>query len=119
MIAHIDTTDDPSRRATLDRRLHDIGWGLLLMLTSAVSFLPGRIPEGTWLIGVAAILLGLNVVRYASHIRVSGFSLALGLFALAAGLGRSFGVDLPLLAICLMVIGASLVFKPWITTPAH
>ena len=66
--------------ALLDRRLHDIGWGLLLMLTGMIWLVPAeRVPEGAWLLGVAAILLGVNVVRYLKHITVSGFSLVLGL----------------------------------------
>jgi hypothetical protein len=63
----------------LDRRLHDIGWGLLLMLTGMIWLVPAeRVPEGAWLLGVAAILLGVNVVSYVKHITVSGFSLGSG-----------------------------------------
>lgn len=103
-----------------DRRLHDIGWGLLLVLTGAVFLVPAtRVPEGAWLLGVAAILLGLNAVRFARHIAVSGLSTTLGLLALAAGAGRVAGVELPLLAICLVVIGLTLVFKPLVARPAH
>lgn len=100
----------------LDRRLHDIGWGLLLMLTGMIWLVPAeRVPEGAWLIGVAAILLGVNVVRYLKHITVSGFSLVLGLAAFLAALSRIWRSDLPVLAICLLVIGASLVAKPLLT----
>ena len=103
----------------LDRRLHDIGWGLLLMLTGMIWLVPAdRVPEGAWLLGVAAILLGVNVVRYLTHITVSGFSLALGLAALVAALSRIWRTDLPLLAICFLVIGASLVTKPFLTKTA-
>ena len=111
---------DLSPEATLDRRLHDAGWGLLLALTGLMWLIPSsRVPEGAWLIGVATILLSINAVRAARHIQVSGFSLVLGLLALAAGIGRSLGVNLPLLAICLLVIGASLVVKPWLGAPQH
>jgi hypothetical protein len=111
---------DLSPEATLDRRLHDAGWALLLVLTGLMWLVPSnRVPEGAWLIGVAAILLTINVVRAARHIRISGFSLVLGLLALAAGVGRSMGVNLPLLAICLLVIGASLVVRPWMGAPQH
>lgn len=100
----------------LDRRLSDIGWGLLFMLTGLVWMVPsGKVPEGAWLFGVAAILIGINVVRYAKHLAVSSFSLALGFLALFAALGQTWRVDLPLLAICLFVIGASLVMKPLLT----
>ena len=102
--------------ALLDRRLHDIGWGLLLMLTGMIWLVPAeRVPEGAWLLGVAAILLGVNVVRHLKHIRVSGFSLVLGLAALLAAFSRIWRTDLPVLAICLLLIGASLVAKPLLT----
>lgn len=99
--------------AQLDRRLSDIGWGLLFMLTGVIWMVPTeQVPQGTWLFGVAAILIGVNVVRYLKHIGISVFSLVLGFLALAAALGELWRVDLPLLAICLFVIGASLVAKP-------
>ena len=100
----------------LDRRLHDIGWGLLLMLTGLIWLVPAeRVPEGAWLLGVAAILLGVNVVRYLTHITVSGFSIVLGVAALLAAFSRIWRTDLPVLAICLLVIGASLVARPLLT----
>ncbi len=102
--------------ALLDRRLHDIGWGLLLMLTGMIWLVPAeRVPEGAWLLGVAAILLGVNVVRYVKHITVSGLSLVLWLAALLAAFSRIWRTDLPVLAICLLLIGASLVAKPLLT----
>jgi hypothetical protein len=100
----------------LDRRLHDIGWGLLLLLTGVIWLVPGEhVPEGAWLLGVAAILLGVNVVRYVKHITVSGLSLVVGLAALLAAFSRIWRTDLPVLAICLLVIGASLVARPLLT----
>jgi hypothetical protein len=102
--------------AQRDRRLNDIGWGLLFMLTGVIWMVPAeQVPQGAWLFGVAAILIGINVVRYLKHIGISGFSLVLGLLALIAGLAQMWRVDLPLLAICLFTIGASLVAKPLLT----
>lgn len=111
------STDPASvRKAQLDRRLHDIAWGLLLLITGIVWLVPrGRVPESTWLLGVAAVLLGVNVVRALQRIRLNGFSLVLGIAALVAALTRLWRPDLPLLGICLLVIGASLVLKPFFT----
>ena len=100
----------------LDRRLHDIGWGLLLLLTGVIWLLPPEdVPAGTWLFGVAAVLIGVNIVRYVKHIAVSGFSLALGGAALVAAVSQMWRSDPPLVAIFLIVIGASLVVKPMLT----
>ena len=108
--------ETPSEDARLDRRLSDVGWGLLFVLTGLLWMAPAHeVPEGTWLFGVAAILIGVNVVRHVKHIAMSGFSLVLGLVALLAAVGQIWRVDLPLLAICLVVIGVSLVVKPLLT----
>jgi hypothetical protein len=104
---------DTQRAAdVLDRRLHDIGWGLLFILTGLILMTPAdRIASGTWPFGVAAILIGLNIVRYVAHVAVNGFTLVLGLFALAAGVSQRWGVDVPLLALCSVIVGLSLVAR--------
>jgi hypothetical protein len=77
-----------------------------------------HVPEGAWLFGVAAVLIGLNAVRYLKHIAMSGFTLVLGFLTLLAALGQLWRVDLPLVAICLVVIGTSLILKPLLTRAA-
>lgn len=105
--------------ALLDRRLNDVGWGLLLMLTGAIWLLPAAaVPSGTWLFGVAVILLGVNVARYVKHIAVSGFSVTVGIAAFVAAVSQMWRTDPPLVAIFLLVIGASLVAKPFLTRAA-
>ena len=109
----------PIDAALWDRRLHDIGWGLLLMLTGGVWLMPPEtVPAGTWLFGVAVILLGVNAVRYIKHIEVSTFSVVLGLAALVAAASQMWRTDPPLVAIFLIVIGASLVAKPLLSRTA-
>jgi hypothetical protein len=109
----------PSGHAQLDHDLNDIGWGLLFVLTGVIWMAPAhQIPDGTWLFGVAAILVGVNVVRYLKHIPISVFSLVLGCVALLAAVGQFWRIDLPLLAICLVVIGVSLIAKPLLTHAA-
>ena len=108
--------DSEGRRARLDRRLHDSAWGLLLILTGVVWLVPGEtVPPGTWLLGVAAILFGVNAVRHLAHIGVNVFSLVLGAMALIAAVGQVWRADLPLFAIFLIVIGLSLVAGPFLT----
>lgn len=103
----------PNARTRLDSLLDDIAWGLVLILTGAIWLIPEeRVPEGVWLLGVAAIILGANLVRYSGHVRVSGFALALGVVALLAGLARLWRHDLPLIAMLFILMGVSLVLKP-------
>ena len=52
----------------LDSRFNDMGWGLLLFWPGVVWLLPaGTVPPGTGLLGVATVLLGVTVARYASQ----------------------------------------------------
>jgi hypothetical protein len=119
MRTEVDEASRSNREAQLDHRLNDVGWGLLLMLTGVIWLVPpDQVPSGTWVLGVAAILLGVNVARYIKHIAVSGFSIVLGAAALVAAVSQMWRTDLPLLAICLLVIGASLVAKPLLTKAA-
>lgn len=116
----MDTNPQPGiHNQQQDRRLNDIGWGLLLMLTGAIWLLPAAaVPPGTWLFGVAVILLGTNVARYRKHLSVSGFSVAVGVAAFVAAVSQLWRTDPPLVAIFLIVIGTSLVAKPLFTRTA-
>ena len=97
----------------LDRRLNDVGWGLLLMFTGAIWLLPpAAVPAGTWLFGVAVILIGVNVARYIKHIAVSGFAVAVGVGAFVAAVSQLWRTDPPLAAIFLLVIGTGLIARP-------
>ena len=97
----------------LDRRLNDIGWGLLLMLTGAIWLLPPTaVSPGTWLFGVAVILAGVNVARYRKRLAISGFSVAVAIAAFLAAVSQLWRTDPPLVAIFLLVIGISLVARP-------
>ena len=112
-------TEQGAQHTQLDRRLNDIGWGLLLMLTGVVWLLPpGTVPGGTWFFGVAAILIGVNVARYAKHIALSAFSLTLGVAAFVAAISQIWRQDPPLVAIFLLAIGASLIARPLVTRTA-
>lgn len=111
--------DSGGHDARLDRRLNDVGWGCLLMLTGALWLLPASaVPPGTWLFGVAAILTGVNVVRYVEHVAVNGFTMTVGVAALVAAVSQQWRTDPPLVAIFLVVIGASLVAKPFLARTA-
>jgi hypothetical protein len=107
---------EDSRRHALARQLDRIGWGLFLIMTGAIWLVPEhRVPPGTWLIGTGVLLLAINGMRHLKGLGVSGFTTFLGAVALAAGLGDALGIRLPILAICFIVIGASIILRPLVT----
>lgn len=105
--------EDKTRKAALNRRLEDYGWGVLLITIGTIWLLPeGLVPKGSWLIAAGLILLGLNAIRCFNAIAMNSFSLVVGTLALLAGLGEYFGLKMPLFAIALIVIGACILLKP-------
>jgi hypothetical protein len=108
---HVATTPDVQRAAS--KRLDDVAWALFLILIGAIWLLPaGTVPEGSWLVGAGLILLGINAVRSVRGIKMSGLAIALGVLALVAGLGHLAGVQVPVLAILFILIGASIILRP-------
>ncbi len=97
------------------RRLDEIGWGIFLIMIGTIALVPS-VPQGTWLIGTGVLLLLLNAIRYRTQVGWSGFSTALGVLALMAGLSELIGIKLPLFAICLVVLGAAMVLKHLVST---
>ena len=99
------------------KRLDQIGWGIFLVMIGGIWLVPG-VPQGTWLIGTGILLLVLNAIRSRLGIQWRGVSVALGVLALAAGLGDFTGINLPLFPICLVIIGATLILKPLVSQRA-
>ncbi|NTU85072.1 MAG: hypothetical protein HGA45_37880 [Chloroflexales bacterium] len=102
-------------KEALNRRLEAVGWGLFLIIIGILWLAPqGVVPEGTWLIAAGLILLGVNLARYLNAIRLSGTSLLLGLLAIVFGIGEFFGLELPFVAILLIIFGAGMILRPWL-----
>ncbi len=99
---------DTDKRA-LDRQLEGISWALFLIMIGGLWLIP-NVQGGVWLIGTGLILLGLNIARYLSGIRIRTFSSMLGALALLLGVMEVLGLGLPVLPILLIVIGASILF---------
>jgi hypothetical protein len=85
---------------------------VFLILTGALWLVPeSQVPPGTWFLGIGLLLLGLNAVRAMSNVPVSGFSAILGVLALAAGISAFLGVELPIVAIGLILLGLGLLAR--------
>ncbi len=101
---------DDSRE--LNRRYELAAWGALFILFGAIDLVPG-IPAGTGWLGIAIILLGLNMVRYLSKIPTNMISITLGIIALALGASRLLHLrgTLPFFETLLIVIGIILLVR--------
>lgn len=111
-------TPQEAEKAELNKRLESVGWGLFLIMIGGIALAPqSLVPQGVWAIGVGIIMLGLNAARYYYKIKMSGFTIVLGTLALLTGIGELAGVDLPVFAILLILIGASIIIKPMIEKP--
>jgi hypothetical protein len=109
------SVDEDTRKVALNKHLEDIGWGVLLITIGTIWLVPEKlIPQGSWLIAAGLIMLGINAIRYFNGIKMSGFSLVVGILALFAGVGAFFSLNLPLFAIALIVIGACMLLKPFL-----
>jgi hypothetical protein len=105
-------TSEDARKRNLNNRLDDIGWGLLLIVTGGTWLVPDeRIPDGSWLIGVGLIMLGLNAIRFFNGMKIGRFSTVLGILALCAGLWSVFAVRLPLFPLLFILMGASIIVR--------
>jgi len=103
-----------------EKRLDEIAWGSFLAVMGGLLLVPEQtLPRGLWLIAIGVILVGVNVARYLSHLKINWFIAVLGLFALAAGVTALFGVQMPLFAILLIVLGGGILFRPLFHRPAH
>ncbi|HSA95886.1 MAG TPA: hypothetical protein VLJ16_07540 [Acidobacteriota bacterium] len=101
---------DPSGDRRRAKRLDEIALALVLIMTGGLWLAPkAMFPEGTWLVGVGLVVLGLNAVRRISGLKASGFGLVVGLIALAAGIGRIIGQELPLIPVLLIILGVGMV----------
>ena len=105
---------DPEK-AALNKRMEAVAWGLFLIMLGG-SLLVGRetVPKGWWTIGVGVIMLGLNLARYLTGIKMSGFTVVLGILAVIGGILELTGMKQIEGAILLVILGAYLLLKPYI-----
>ncbi len=96
----------------LNRRYELVAWGALFILFGAIDLVPG-VPAGTEWLGIAIILLGLNMMRYISKIPTNIISITLGMIALVLGTSRLLHLrgTLPFFETLLIVIGVVLLVR--------
>ena len=104
---------DPEKTA-LNKRLETIAWGSFLIMLGGFLFIPEEIIKGGWWsIGIGLLFLGLNWAQNFTGLRMSGFTVVLGILSVFGGvldLVGFDGVDMPILVI---ILGAYLILKPY------
>ena len=95
-----------------NKTLDSIAWGLFIILIG-VGWYVGATYEmetGAYIaFGVGLILIGLNLVRSQMGVKVSKFSLFVGLVALAIGFAGILGYTLDLFLTVIILIGLFIV----------
>ena len=93
---------------TSARTLTTVAWGLFFILVGG-AWLYGetyRVDMGTIIaIGVGLVLVGLNLARSSIGVKMSKFSLGIGVLALLIGLARYYGMKLDILPLIIILIG--------------
>lgn len=100
---------ETNRTSALD--LGAVAWGAFFILWGITELFPS-LPEGTFVAGIGAILLGVNLVRLSQGRPVDRFTATLGALALLlgalllAGAILSLPFELPVFAVMLIALGA-------------
>lgn len=100
----------------MNRQIETAAWGLLFVWWGFTELFT-TLPQGTGMLGIGLILLGLNVARAINGVSASGFTITLGILALVWGglelLGSVMALpfEIPIFAIVLIVLGTSLLVR--------
>jgi hypothetical protein len=93
---------------TSARTLTTVAWGLFFILLGG-AWIYGEtyhIDTGTIIaLGVGLILIGLNLARSSMGVKMSKFSLGIGILALLIGLARYYGMKLDIFPLIIILIG--------------
>src|SRR5512135_1614228 len=101
---------------TFNNKLETVAWAAFFIWWG-VTELFQSLPPGIGALGIGVILLGLNVARRRSGVPASGFTITLGILAIVLGGLELTGAilhlpfELPVFAILLIVLGASMLVR--------
>ena len=95
----------PKERRDGIKRITTIGWGLFFIWLGVVLMI--KAGSGLILLGVGVISLGMQVARKYSGFDSDGFWIVVGILFVIVGIWEMFDVNLPLMSILLVVIGAA------------
>ena len=91
-----------------NKTLDSLAWGLFIILIGVGWYIGAtyEIDTGSYIaVGVGLILIGLNLARNQMRIKISKFSLFVGIVALAIGIAGVLGYALDLFLTVIILIG--------------
>ena len=101
------------REKALNKKLEAVAWGLFVITIGVLLLVPeDQRPETAWLVGAGTIMLALNLVRYLVGIKLSAFTIVLGLVALTIGVLGLYEIKKPVFPIIVIAIGLIIIVKP-------
>jgi len=112
--------DRPSEhRATTEKRLEAGTWGVFFVWMGIA--LLAALPWGAWLLGVGLILLGAQLTRRVTSLRVEGFWIVAGVVFALGGISdlAHIKINVALIPILCILAGAGLVAKAFARRAAH
>ena len=92
--------------------LTSVAWGLFIVLIGGLWIVADitKLNVGSYFaLGLGLILIGLNLARPSFGVKMSKFSLGLGIVALLVGFSGVGGLTLPLIPTIIVVIGLFIV----------
>lgn len=102
----------PSEPSNLDERVRQIdsaAWAVFFIWIGVVMLV--GLPWDWFLVGVGVLILGAQVLRRQSNLKVETFGVVIGLIILAAGAWDLLSLPMPLMPIILIALGAYLLWK--------
>lgn len=100
--------------ARTDRWLVSMGWGIFLVGAGALALLDQTrfFNLAGWpMLWAGLIMLGVNGARYVMQIKMSKFTLGMGLLFTILGAGTLVGFNIPFFPLLLIVIGVGLLLE--------
>ncbi len=105
-------------RKDLDGRVEVAAWGLFTILCGVVLLLP-ELPDGTWLTGTGAIILGFAALRANLGLPNSAFWPVMGIGFATFGAGALAGLALPWVSGLMLVCGLAIVAETLVPRPGR
>jgi hypothetical protein len=99
------------------RQIDSAAWAVFFIWVGVVMLV--GLSWDWFLVGIGVLILGAQVMRRQSNLKIELFAVVIGVIILAAGVWDLLSMPLPLMPIILIALGAYLLWKTLSPTPAR